>query len=101
MSYIFKGKAILWDESKSEWLRTTRGIGFEEIAFRLAGNELVDMMDHPDPHRYPGQKIFIIRFGDQILAVPFVENEGVVFLKTIFPSRKLKRIYEKSKSGEA
>lgn len=96
MSYIWNDKKVLWDESKSEWLRKKRGIGFEEIVFQLGGDGLADIMDHPDPCRYPRQKIFVIRYGDQILSVPYVEDEGTVFLKTIFPSRKLKRIYEKS-----
>jgi uncharacterized DUF497 family protein len=94
MSYIFREKTISWNESKSEWLRKKRGIGFEEIAFLLAGDGLVDIIDHPDPHRHPRQRIFIVRFGSQILSVPFVEDEGAVFLKTVFPSRKMKRIYE-------
>ena len=100
MSYIFNDKTIRWDESKSEWLKKTRGISFEEIVLLLAGDELVDIINHPDSIRYPGQRIFVVRIGDRIMSVPFVEDEETIFLKTIIPSRKLKRIYEKGKSRE-
>jgi len=74
-----------------------RGIRFEEVVLLLAGDDLLDVIEHPDSKKYPGQRIFIVRVGDRIVSVPFVEDEEKVFFKTIIPSRKLKRIYEKRK----
>lgn len=46
------------------------------------------MLEHPNQQRYRGQRIFVVRRGDYVYLVPFVEDERVVFLKTIIPSRK-------------
>ena len=43
---------------------------------------------HPNPRRYAGQRIFVVRREDYVYLVPFVEDEHTVFLKTIIPSRK-------------
>lgn len=38
--------------------------------------------------RYAGQRIFVVRREGYVCLVPFVEDEHIVFLKTIIPSRK-------------
>jgi hypothetical protein len=101
MSYIDGEKTILWDQSKNEWLQQTRGIAFEEIVMRISTDDLLDIIDHPDLNRYPGQKVFVVQVGDRVVAVPFVEDEETVSLKTIIPSRKMKKLYMKGKSREA
>jgi len=80
--------------------QTNERVTFEEIVLRLAGDDLIDIINHPDPHRYPGQRIFIVRVGEHIMSVPFVENDETIFLKTIIPSRRMKKIYQKKKSHE-
>ena len=94
MSYSYCDKTIRWNESKNEWLQQTRGITFEEIVIRLPGDELLDIMDHPDLNRHPGQKVFVVRVEDRVVSVPFVEDKETVFLKTIIPSRKMKKKYK-------
>jgi hypothetical protein len=94
MSYIYGDKTLLWDQSKNEWLQRTRGIAFEEIVMRLSTDELLDIVDHPNLNRYPGQKVFVVQVGDRVVAIPFVEDEETVFLKTIIPSRKMKKLYK-------
>jgi len=54
------------------------------------GNE-VDIYDHPNLKRYPGQKVSVVLIENYAYLVPFNENE--IFLKTIIPSRKATRIY--------
>lgn len=34
------------------------------------------------------------------MAVPFVENDEAIFLKTIIPSRKMRKKYDKRKNNE-
>ena len=46
-------------------------------------------MEHPNPDRYAGQRIFVVQREDYVYLVPFVEDEHSVFLKTIIPSRKI------------
>jgi len=61
---------------------------------RLSTYDLLDIIDHPDLNRYPGQKVFVVQIGDRVMSVPFVEDEETVFLKTIIPSRKMKKLYK-------
>jgi predicted DNA binding CopG/RHH family protein len=80
-----------WDDAKNAKLRTERGIGFEEIVFHIERGDLLDILQHPNPERYGGQRIFVVRREDYVYLVPFVEDEHTVFLKTIIQSRKATR----------
>ena len=51
------------------------------------------ILEHPNPDRYAGQHIFVVRREDYVCLVPFVEDEHTVFLKTIIPSRKATKQY--------
>ena len=82
-----------WDDAKNAKLRTERGIGFEEIVFHIERGDLLDILEHPNPERYGGQRIFAVRREDYVYLVPFVEDENAVFLKTIIPSRKATKQY--------
>ena len=71
-----------------------RGISFEEIIFCISRpGGLLDVVEHPDPERHGAQKVFIVAVRGYVYAVPFVEDSKRVFLKTIYPSRKLTRQY--------
>ena len=82
-----------WDDAKNVRLRTARGIGFEDIVFHIERGDLLDILEHPNPDRYAGQRIFVVRREGYVYLVPFVEDEQTVFLKTIIPSRKATRQY--------
>lgn len=70
-----------------------RGVSFERIVFEIAsGNELA-VLEHPNQAKYPGQKIAMVQVDDYVYAVPFVETEAEIFLKTIIPSHKATRQY--------
>ena len=74
-------------------LRAERGIGFEDIVFHIERGDLLDILEHPNPDRYAGQRIFVVRREEYVYLVPFVEDEHTVFLKTIIPSRKATKQY--------
>jgi uncharacterized DUF497 family protein len=82
-----------WSDEKNEWLRQERGVTFEDIVFHLAHGGLLDTIVHPNQHQYPDQRIFIVNVEGYACLVPFVENEEVIFLKTIIPSRKMTKQY--------
>ena len=82
-----------WDDEKNEWLKKTRGIGFEEIVYHLAHDGILDILEHPNQRKYPGQRIFVVDVEGYACLVPFVENEETMFLKTIIPSRKMTKLY--------
>jgi len=81
-------KTYSWNPEKNEKLMVERGISFEEIVLNIElGNEM-EIYDHPNQAKYPGQKISAVRVEDYVYLVPFIESENGIFLKTIIPSRK-------------
>ena len=86
-------KTFAWNSEKNEQLISERNISFEDIVVSInMGNE-VDIYDHPNQDRYPGQKVSVVVVEDYAFLVPFVEHEDEVFLKTIIPSRKATKQY--------
>ena len=85
-------KAIYWDLSKSEELKSERGASFEDL---LNQGQLVAIKKHP---KRENQDIMLFEFKDYIWVVPFVkEKSGIIFLKTLFPSRKYTKIIKEEK----
>jgi len=86
-------KMFAWSAEKYDHLKRERHISFEEIVLHIQlGNE-VDVYDHPNQERYPGQKISVVVVEDYAYLVPFVEDEEKIFLKTIIPSREATKLY--------
>ena len=86
-------KSYDWNDEKNEWLRQERGVTFEDIVFHLAHGGLLDVLEHPNPRRYPGQRLFIVNVEGYACIVPFVEEDDKIFLKTVIPSRKMTKQY--------
>jgi hypothetical protein len=86
-------KYFAWDNEKNERLKRERGVSFEEVVFHIERGDLLDVLEHPNQKRYPGQQLFVIKIDDYVCLVPFVEGEAEVFLKTIIPSRKATNMY--------
>ena len=55
-----------WDDAKNAKLRTERGIGFEDIVFNIELGDLLDILEHPNPELYGGQRIFVVRREDYV-----------------------------------
>lgn len=82
-----------WDEDKNNLLKETRNISFEDIVLSLSNIKLLEVVEHPNKQKYPGQRIFIVEVSDYAYVVPFVEDEEKYFLKTIYPSREATKKY--------
>ncbi len=82
-----------WDADKNEKLKTERGVSFEEIVFHIERGDILDILEHLNPERYAGQRIFVVQREDYAYLVPFVEAGDQVVLKTIIPSRKATKKY--------
>jgi hypothetical protein len=80
-----------WSAEKNAQLKHERDLGFERIVLRIENGDLLDVYDHPNRGRYPGQQILVVRVGAYVYLVPFVESDEGRFLKTIIPSRKATR----------
>eukprot|EP00825_Cyclidium_porcatum_P001823 TRINITY_DN10846_c0_g1_i2.p2 TRINITY_DN10846_c0_g1~~TRINITY_DN10846_c0_g1_i2.p2 ORF type:complete len:150 (-),score=9.62 TRINITY_DN10846_c0_g1_i2:29-478(-) len=90
-----------WNDEKNEWLQRERSVAFEDIVFHLAQGGLLDTIEHPNQRQYPGQKIFIVNVEGYAYLVPFVEDDEMIFLKTIIPSRKMTKQYLGGEQNEA
>jgi len=86
-------KVYAWNADKNAQLIRERSISFEEIVVNIQQGNEVDVLEHPNPGRYPGQKISLVVVDDYVFLVPFIETGNEIFLKTIIPSRKATRQY--------
>ena len=86
-------KPFEWDDAKNERLMRIRGISFEDVDSAIARGELLDVVEHPNRNRYPHQKVMIVKINIYAYAVPYIENETALFLKTIYPSRQYTKKY--------
>lgn len=75
-------------------LKAERGIGFEDIIEAVDGGGLLDVVEHPDQQKYPGQKIYVVSALGYVYLVPYVTDAKGIFLKTIIPSRKARKMYQ-------
>lgn len=77
-----------WNDDKNRLLKKIRGVSFEQVVLAIFSGDLVDRVKHPNPEKYPNQKIFLVKIDDYIYSVPYVEDEEKIFLKTIIPNSK-------------
>lgn len=84
-----------WDELKNRKLQADRRVCFEDVLLAISEGRLLDVLPHPNPDKYPTQKLFVVRLSDYVYYVPFVENAESIFLKNIIPSRKYQKQYSK------
>ena len=86
-----------WNDEKNDILKRTRNISFEEIVIAIEDGCVIDIVRHQNTDRYPNQRIYLIDYRDYIWAVAHVvdRDNGEVFLKTIYPSRKLTKQFRR------
>lgn len=86
--------AFDWNPDKNRQLIEQSGISFEGLISAIEQGGLLDVLEHPNQERYPGQLIYIVEVHEYVYLVPFViQSNGTRFLKTIIPSRKASRDY--------
>ncbi|MEK7308759.1 MAG: toxin [Nitrospirota bacterium] len=80
-----------WNPKKNKWLKDNRGITFDEITCLIDDGYLKTILKHPKKEK---QKIFVVQREGYAYNVPFIEeDDGVCFLKTIYPSRSSTKKY--------
>ena len=85
-----------WSTDKNRQLTEQRAISFETVISAIEQGGLIDVLEHPNQSRYPGQSIYVVQLNDYLYLVPFVTQvDGTRFLKTIIPSRKAMRDYRR------
>jgi hypothetical protein len=50
--------------------------------------EVLEVLEHPNQDKYPGERIAIVEINEYAYLVPYLQNGEEIFLKTIIPSRK-------------
>lgn len=70
-----------------------RGVSFEQMVVAIEAGSLLDILAHPNPGKYPNQRVLVVACDSYAYLVPFVEQEDHFFLKTVIPSRKATRDY--------
>jgi len=83
-----------WSDKKNKVLIKERGVSFEEVVLAIETGRLIDTIRNSK--KYAKQMVFCIQIRNYIYAVPFVEDDKKLFLKTIIPSRKLTKKYLKN-----
>ena len=86
-------KPFAWSSEKNEQLMAERNLCFEAVVVAIEAGELLDVLEHPNPARYPGQRILVVRLHGYVHLVPYAESDDHLFLKTIIPSRRAQRQY--------
>ncbi len=85
----------LWNEEKNKLLKQTRGVGFEQIVDAINNHQILAKLKHPNKSKYINQSIYIVNINNYAYCIPSVKNKQIVFLKTIYASRKYKKLYLK------
>ncbi|MCR9121862.1 MAG: hypothetical protein NXH91_06280 [Phyllobacteriaceae bacterium] len=86
-------KPVRWNAEKDRLLRARtdrNGIGFDDCLAKIRAGQVIDIIEN---RSRPGQRAFVLEFGGYAYRVPFVETDDEIFLKTIYPDRKLTRRY--------
>lgn len=82
-----------WNDEKNDLLKQMRGVSFEQVVLAIVSGDLIDRIKHPNPDKYPNQRIFLVKIDEYIYSVPYVEDDEKVFLKTIIPNSKATKKY--------
>ena len=94
------GVVFDWTTEKNHQLVEQRGVSFESVVSAIEQGGLLDVLEHPNQDRYPGQNIYVVEILGYVHLVPFVtEADGLRFLKTIIHSRKATRDYSRERQS--
>ena len=69
---------------------------YEDVVEAIGADGLLDVLPHPDQQKYLGQNIYVVSALGYVYLVPYVTDNERIFLKTIIPSRRAKKIYQES-----
>jgi uncharacterized DUF497 family protein len=84
-----------FDADKNAWLIRERGISFEQIIALIENGNLIQVLEHHDRKRYPDQLLYKVDVDGYVYIVPVVRKDRMLFLKTIYPSRKATKKHTK------
>ncbi|MCY4015737.1 MAG: toxin [Gammaproteobacteria bacterium] len=87
-------RTFKWSIEKERMLQeldSRNGINFADCVVAVDEGRILGILPHP---RRKHQQLLVLDIENYAYVVPFVvEEDGSVFLKTVYPSRKLTRMY--------
>jgi len=89
-----------FSKGKNELLFKTRGISFYQVIENIAEKGVLLNIEHPNKEKYPNQFMFVIGIDNYTYCVPYVINENIYFLKTIFPNRNFLYLLEEESNED-
>jgi hypothetical protein len=90
-------KKVTWNLAKARLLKANadRGhVSFEDCLEAIDEGRILDVVANPSIN-HPTQRIFVLDINGYAYCAPSVESETEIFLKTVFPSRRMTAIYLK------
>ena len=79
---------------KNNWLKENRSISFETVITYVMENKIIDIINNPTREN---QYMYVFKYENLIHVCPFILNKDGIFLKTIFPNRKIAKLYGEGK----
>lgn len=95
LQFILMELLIKYNEEKNFLLKETRGICFEDVIKAVEKGKVLDNLKSKNGKRYPNQQVLVVEIKNYVWAVPYAvdKKKGVIFLKTVYPSRVLTKKY--------
>lgn len=90
---IISDKHHIWDAKKNAFLKLTRGVGFEDVVNALSEGGLLTIINNPNMKTYPEQQLYVVVMKSYVYVIPYAMTKDYIFLKTIYPSRKYKKLF--------
>ncbi len=78
-----------WDNEKNELLKKNRGVCFEEVVLLMERGDVLDIIEHPNQERYPGQKIAVVMIDAYAYLSLMLNKKERYFSKQLYPAEKL------------
>ncbi len=86
---------VEWNIEKNIQLIKQRRLSFEAVEQAILDDKVLDIVPHYNKNKYPHQELLILLINEYVHYVPFIQEKNKLFLKSIIPSRKYNKIYNK------
>lgn len=80
-----------WSEEKNNLLKKSRNICFEDVVIAIHNGDLLEVIKNPSKN-HQGQNCLVVKIDSYSYIIPYAEEKNSLFLKTIYPSRKFKKL---------
>ena len=81
-------------------MQQKRGVSFEDVIDSIENDRVLGITGTANLEKYPNQSMMVVEIRGYVYCVPFVQDGSVTFLKTIFPSRKMKKQFFGGQTNE-